>query len=408
MHHQQGELRAPAFAASIDSPDLAQPLCTALQVALVDLLASWGLLPEAAVGHSSGEIAAAYASGALDKASALRVAYFRGKLVSKLLDDPHAAKSGMLAVGLSEEKLEPYIASLVCCEQDGPISLSCGCINSPQSTTVTGSSKHIDELARLLEGDGVFSRKLNVPLAYHSRQMNAVADSYQECLTGYLTSGPAAIDSNEPRPVFFSSVTGETVVSKSQLAEPEYWVENLVSQVKFSRALQLMCSTMAERHGKHVKKPLTCLLEVGPHCSLERPVRDTLAGNEHCLYEHVLRRNFSSMQSAKEMMARMVARGHAVDILAVNTCTARKDAGQRQPRMLVDLPKYQFNHSQSYWVESRLSRNMRMRENPRHELVGMRSVDWNPMKPTWRFVIRQSDLPWVVHHTVCFASNFPK
>lgn len=303
----------------------------------------------------------------------------------------------MLAVGLSEEELAPYIASLNC--QDDPISLSCGCINSPKSTTVTGSDKYIDELAQLLQADKIFSRKLNVPLAYHSRQMAAAADDYRASLAGHLTS--PSLTPKETQPLYFSSVTGK-LASMSELAQPDYWIDNLVSQVKFSEALQLMCSTIADRHEEHIK-PLTYLLEVGPHCSLERPVRDTLAEHPSFLYDHVLRRNMSSMETTKQMVGRMVVHGHTIDILAVNT----DRSCVRHPRMLVDLPKYQFNHSQSYWVESRLSKNLRQREAPRHELLGIRSVDWNPMKPAWRFVIRQSDLPWVSHHTVCFPSAVP-
>lgn len=389
------ELRAPASVSRIDNPHLAQPLCTALQVALVDLLASWNLLPQAVLGHSSGEIAAAYCAGALDRNSALRVAYFRGQCVSKLLVDPQGPKGGMLAVGLSEQKLAPYIASLDC--QDDPISLSCGCINSPQSTTVTGSDKYIDELADLLQADKIFSRKLNVPLAYHSPQMAAAADGYRASLDGQITAASLTTP-EETRPLFFSSVTGK-LASATELALPQYWIDNLVSQVKFSQALQLMCSTITDRHEEHMK-PLTYLLEIGPHGSLERPVRDSLVEHSSFLYDFALRRNMSSMETVKKMATRMAVHGHTVNIAAVNT----DRSCPRHPRMLVDLPKYQFNHSQSYWVESRLSKNLRQREAPRHELLGIRSNDWNPMKPTWRFMIRQSDIPWVSHHTVRFFS----
>lgn len=67
--------------------------------------------------------------------------------------------------------------------------------------------------------------------------------------------------------------------------------------------------------------------------------------------------------------------------------------------MLIDLLKYEFNHSQSNWVESRASQSLRMRESTRHKLLGMSSADWNPLDPTWRIIIRQSELPWLSHHT---------
>lgn len=365
-------------------------MCTALQVALVDLFASWNVSPQAVVGHSSGEIAAAYGAGSLARDSALRVAYFRGEAVSRLLEDTGAARGGMLAVGLSEAELAPYIAAVV--GQDDASYLTCGCVNSPKSTTVTGGERHIDELARRLQGDKVFARKLNVPVAYHSWQMLAVADYYRKTIEGHLESNLHS--SSKTSPVFHSSVTG-AVASSDDLRQADYWVANLCSQVKFSDALQLMCSSFGRQDEGDVK-PLTYLLEVGPHCTLERPVRDTMAGDPDCVYDHSLRRNVCCVESVKQMAGRLVVNGHAADIRAINTHGRR----ERQPRMLLDLPKYQFNHSQSYWIESRLSKNVRDREEPRHELLGTRSADWNPLKPKWRFTIRQSDLPWTSDHKV--------
>ena len=89
----------------VHQPFLAHPACTALQIAVVDLLASWGILPERVIGHSSGEIAAAYCSGKLSRKASWKVAYYRGFVSAKQLD----AKGAMIAVGLSEADLQPYI-----------------------------------------------------------------------------------------------------------------------------------------------------------------------------------------------------------------------------------------------------------------------------------------------------------
>ncbi|PNY29025.1 Polyketide synthase [Tolypocladium capitatum] len=392
------ELCAPASQSNIDNPKLAQPLCTALQVALVDLLASWNVSPQGVVGHSSGEIAAAYGAGSLARESALRVAYFRGESVSRLLEDSRTEKGGMLAVGLSEAELAPYIAAVIGLDDDAG-SLTCGCINSPKSTTVTGNERHIDELALRLQVDKVFARKLNVPVAYHSPRMLAVADYYRETIEGHLVSNPQS--SSKPLPVVHSSVTG-MVASSDDLRQADYWVANFCSQVKFSEALQLMCQSIG-RQGKGNVKPLTYLLEVGPHCALAQPVRETVAGDSGCVYDHVMKRNVSCIESIMQMAGRLVMNGHAADIRAMNDHARR----QRQPKMLLDLPRYQFNHSQSYWIESRLSKNVRNREEPRHELLGTRSADWNPLKPKWRFTIRQSDLPWLSEHKINNTVLYP-
>lgn len=342
------------------------------------------------MGHSSGEIAAAYCAGSLSRDSALRVAYYRGECVSKLLEDTARELGGMLAVGLSEEELQPHIQAVL---RDGdPSGLQCGCLNSHKSTTVTGLDRYIDALASRLEKLKIFSRKLNVPVAYHSRQMLAVADSYRSSLEGYLKPGAKGRSSGAP--ALFSSVTG-LKASKGDLSSADYWVKNLVSPVRFSQALELMYGSL--QNGEEGQtKPLTYLVEVGPHCSLERPIRDTLPADSAFVYDYTLRRNSSSVDDVKRLAGRSAIHGYAVDVQAVNGQLGRS----REPKVLFDLPKYSFNHSQSYWVESRLSRNTRNREHPRHELLGTRSADWNPLRPTWRLVIRDSDLPWVADHKV--------
>ncbi|KAG6361100.1 hypothetical protein INS49_009324 [Diaporthe citri] len=387
------ELCKPAATSNIHIPSLAQPLCTILQIALVDLLSSWNIHPQAVVGHSSGEIAAAYCAGSLSRDSALRVAYFRGECVSRLLEDTKRELGGMLAVGLSEEELQPHIQAVL---GDGdPDGLQCGCLNSPKSTTVTGLDRYLDALASRLEELRIFSRKLNVPVAYHSRQMLAVAGSYRSSLEGYLKPGAKGRSSGAP--ALFSSVTGMKA-SKGDLSSADYWVENLVSPVRFSQALQLMYTSL--QNGEEGQtKPLAYLVEVGPHCGLERPIRDSLPEDSAFVYDYTLRRNSSSVDDVKGLAGRSATHGYAVDAQAVNGQLGRLRRLQ-EPKMLFDLPKYSFNHSQSYWVESRLSRNTRNREHPRHELLGTRSADWNPLRPTWRLVIRDSDLPWVADHKV--------
>lgn len=303
----------------------------------------------------------------------------------------------MLAVGLSQAGLTPYIAKVV--DRDDASDLVCGCINSPQSTTVTGSEGYINELASLLQADRIFTRKLSVPIAYHSQQMLAVAESYRLTLEGHLTSSVRGANTCRPWPVLISSVTGMTA-SNDDLRQPEYWVSNLVSMVRFSEALQFMChssSQTGQGYDTHVK-PLTYLLEVGPHCSLERPVRDTLADFDHFVYDYSIRRNVSSIETVKRMAGSLVMHGYAADVQAINT--SGNVLSERQPRLLLDLPRYPFNHSRSYWIEIRLSKNVRTRTSPRHELLGNRSDDWNSVRPVWRFTITVSDMPWVADHKV--------
>ncbi|RYO75255.1 hypothetical protein DL764_010541 [Monosporascus ibericus] len=243
------ELSETLSGPNINNPIFAQPLCTALQIALVDLLASWNVHPRAVVGHSSGEIAAAYCTGALSKNSALRVAYYRGEATETVLES-ESEKGAMIAVALSEHELKPYIAAIV--GQYDADSLACGCINGPKNTTVTGVGKYIDDLARRLQMDNIFARRLNVPVAYHSKQMLKVADKYRAALEGSLHStiqrpGPTM-------PTFISSVTGRPACH-DDLIQPDYWIRNLTSKVQFHEALKQLPWTLDHKFENTVVYP---------------------------------------------------------------------------------------------------------------------------------------------------------
>lgn len=161
------ELNRSAEESQIDLPDISQAACTALQLGIVDLLASWGIRPQVVIGHSSGEIAAGYSKGAFDKAAGMRIAYYRGLLTSQL------SKNGaMAAVGLGQEAAQKYIDRVTA----GKVVIAC--INSPESTTLSGDVEGVNEVMHLLQADDVFARKLRVLTAYHSHHMQLIAEKY--------------------------------------------------------------------------------------------------------------------------------------------------------------------------------------------------------------------------------------
>jgi acyl transferase domain-containing protein len=136
---------------------LTQPLCTALQIAIVNLLRTWGIKPEAVVGHSSGEIAAAYASGSLSQEEAIIVAYYRGLSVAGL-----SGSGNMLAVGLGREDVMPFLG-------DG---VAIACENSPSSVTLSGKAGHLNQVVEKIRETlhDTFVKLLPVDIAYHSRE----------------------------------------------------------------------------------------------------------------------------------------------------------------------------------------------------------------------------------------------
>ena len=154
------ELQVEEQKSRLDHSEFAQPICTALQISLVDLFAVLGVQPSAVIGHSSGEIGAAYAAGVLSQESALKVAYHRG-FVSAVCRRLVSSKGGMLAVGLGADEAKGLISQI----SRGRILVAC--VNSHLSTTISGDEEGGDELKSLLDTRSVFSKRLNVDTAYH-------------------------------------------------------------------------------------------------------------------------------------------------------------------------------------------------------------------------------------------------
>ncbi len=394
------ELNKSEDLSPIDDPTYAQPLCTALQIALVELLATWRILPTAVVGHSSGEIAAAFCVGGLSRESALKIAYFRGVLASCLAKSKQRNGS-MIAVALSEADILPYLAQIA--DYFGQDRLSIGCVNSPSNVTVTGDEECIDALKSLMEKERVFARKLQVAVAYHSSHMEDIASEYKKLIERIIPGDTRPV--KEENPTFFSSVTGFSVATE-QLSQADYWVSNMVSQVKFSDALSQMCSSLLSNVTSQTDSAQVQLVEIGPHAALRRPVTETLGTNPEfsdVSYDNALFKDVSAVQSMLELMGRLHCRGFILDLVAINS----PELQESELQLLCDLPEYSFNHSQSYWLESRLSRNFRFREHPRHELLGIAAADWNPYEGKWRNILRVSENPWIRDHKVFkyFSSN---
>lgn len=363
----------------------------------MDLIRSWCIYPSAVVGHSSGEIAAAYCTGSLSQESAWKVAYYRGIFSAEVA--VRARKRGaMMSVGLSKAKVLPFLAELA---GEDTSSVTVGCINSPDNVTLTGVEEHVDILKMTLEHHQIFARKLNVGVAYHSIYMDEVALEYKRSLMS-ISSGYSLPDL--PTVSMFSTVSGE-IVYPENLRESEYWVRNLRSPVQFVDAITSMLSPTPPEHKngpggtQNEVGVIDHLLEIGPHSTLQGPVKDILKSigkYETTGYSSLLSRGMCALETSLATAGRLHCLGYPIDLMEVNRLY-----GQRIPRMLIDLPSYPFNHSQRYWLESRISKDFRFRRDPPHELLGTTVRDWNPLEPRWRHFIRESESPWVNDHKVC-------
>ncbi|THV55759.1 hypothetical protein BGAL_0004g00460 [Botrytis galanthina] len=387
----------------IDNPEYSQPLTTCLQIALVDLLKSFGIIPSSVIGHSSGEIAAAYAAGALSRSSAVRVSYYRGIVSSKLAT--LRKDMGMMAVGLSKSAVLAYLDRFR--EAEGSVNVNIACINSPKSTTLSGDSTQLTALCQWLTKDSIFARKLRVSVAYHSEYMKTISSEYYDVL------GPLEKGRNSKFIPMLSTVTKDIVTTES-LRDPIYWVQNMESPVNFEGAVSKLLGQSSQKQrkilgGENAGKNFgfTQIVEIGPHNTLQGPVRDIISNiktqKAEPAYVPSLVRGQDASVTLLCAVGMLQSSGYPVNLVAVNN----NEVTDRKCRMPSNMPKYPFNHQSSYWKEGRLSKNFRFPSFARDDLLGTRNLDWNPKMAQWRNVIRLSEVPWLEDHQVQGEILFP-
>lgn len=380
------ELGRDAQTSKISEAHISQPSCTAVQVALIDLLRSWGVRPTAVAGHSSGEIAAAYAAEIIDFESAMIIAYHRGRLIPILKEKHPELRGRMMAVGGSKEEFAPLLDGLK--EKEARIA----CYNSPSSLTISGDEPAIAELEKICEEKQVFNRRLVVDVAYHSHHMNLVAKEYRASLAKLQPPVPTDIR-------FHSSLLGH-LIDGTEL-QPNYWVDNLTCPVRFSEALQ----SMLEPTGEH-KHGVNMLVELGPHSGLQGPIKQVLkevGGSAPKIpYASALIRKRDAVETALELAANLFTRGANLDFSAINFPKPTKP-----PVLLTDLPRYPWNYSSKYWQESRLTQMHKNAQGTRSDILGTIANYSNDLEPTWRNIVRLDDLPWLEHHKIQSLTVFP-
>ncbi|PVI00072.1 polyketide synthase PksD [Periconia macrospinosa] len=377
----------------INSPQFSQPLCTALQIALVDLLRSFGVSPSAVVGHSSGEIAAAYAIGALSLESACKIAFHRGRLSGQLAAQlASSEKSGaMMSVNIRESEFRDYVDKFL-----SNADIHVACVNSPSNITVAGLETDIDVLKYHLDDDGIFAQKIKTGIAYHTSVMEQIASEYLSSLESLEDT-----DQEVTATLMVSSVTGQKV-SSAELARGQYWVDNLTSPVRFVDAIQYLSQAAPKLDNI---KDISDYIEIGPHGALRRPIMDTLAqlsNKKASKYASVLSKLQSPRKTVMQLAGHLFTRGYPVSLAAVN-----QQPEDVTPSLLSDTPPYPFDRTQKYWYESRLSRDWRLRGSSPRNVLGIRATDWNPLEPRWRKMLSIEEMPWVADHVVDGAIVFP-
>ncbi|MFE9610944.1 SDR family NAD(P)-dependent oxidoreductase [Streptomyces sp. NPDC006012] len=275
-------------AASLERVDVIQPLSFAVMVSLAALWRSWGLRPDAVVGHSQGEIAAACVAGALSLKDAARIVAVRSRLIARTL----AGRGGMLAVAVSVEQATRDL------RERGSDDVEIATVNGPRSVTLGGSPEALREVAAFYEGLEVRARTIPVGYASHTRQVEGLHAELVSALRGVT---PTAAD------VVFHSTADACRLAGPEL-DAEYWFRNLRGRVNFTDAIRELGD-----------QGFRTFLEVSSHPVLTASVQDTLeaAGITGFVSGGSLRRGEGGRQRMLRSAAELFVHGVPVDWKAV-------------------------------------------------------------------------------------------
>ena len=297
----------------LDRLDIVQPALFAVMVSLAKLWRESGVTPQALIGHSQGEIAAAHISGALSLDDAALIIAHRGKAMAQI-----AGKGAMLSVSLPQEALPPYTEPYA--ER-----ISLAAINGPTSLVLSGEPEALKEIEASLEKDGIETKQIAVDYAAHSSQ---IEDLQEELLDAFSPISPK--DTEIP---LISTVSGEQIEGKE--LGPSYWYRNLRQTVLFEPVLR-----SALKAGKRA------FIEIGPHPVLAfgatETIEQALEDPEEVTLLHTLRRDEADARRFAASLAQAHAEGIELDWQA-------HFEGTKASR--VPLPTYPFQRKR-YWLAS--------------------------------------------------------
>ncbi|WP_460699021.1 type I polyketide synthase [Nocardia thraciensis] len=349
------ELRRDEDDSRVTHTAVAQPANFLVQVALASELAEYGITPAAIVGHSVGEVSAAYVSGMLSLPDAVRVAYHRARLQATT-----AGSGGMLAVGLTADQARELVG-------DDP-GVDIAAINSASGVTLSGDSARLDEIAEKLTEDGTFARHLRVEVPYHSRLMDPILDDLRTAL--------AELSPKIPEIPLYSTVTGGRVSEGDW--DADYWCANVRRPVRFATAITELIGA-----GSRV------FLEVGPHPVLSGNIREALLGADvNGTTVATLDRTQSDLDSIRRTLIGL----HAAGVLDRELLFP----ADRPATPHVPLPRYP-------WQRTRLHSALPLFEQARLGTPGTYAMLGDPDvegRPDWLLQVGTELLPWLADHVV--------
>jgi phthiocerol/phenolphthiocerol synthesis type-I polyketide synthase D len=316
-----------------------QPVIMGLQLALTALWRSYGVKPDAVIGHSMGEVTAAVVAGALSPAEGLRVIAIRSQLMSKL-----AGQGAVALLELDAEAAETLIADYAEVSLAGYL--------SPRQTVVAGSVAQVDAVIAAVTAQGRFARRVNMEVASHTSLMDPILPELRSALADLTPKAPTI--------PFISTVSD---ASDTPALDADYWVANVRQPVRFTHAVK----TAGHNHD--------AFIEISPHPLLTNAVTDTMESTSSTDRLSVI----SAMKRGEDetvFFRRQLA--------AIDASNPKADAGRR-----ADIPPSPWLHSE-YWIEPRSTRQA----TGIHPLLGVHIAMPSGRDHVWQADIAAELMPW--------------
>ncbi|MES2733190.1 MAG: SDR family oxidoreductase [Bacteroidota bacterium] len=362
------QLHASSQESRLTEINVIQPVLCAVQIALAELWRSWGVIPDAVVGHSMGEVAAAYIAGAITLPDAARIICTRSRLMKVV-----SGKGGAMAVTeLGMQDAEKLVSQY-------PHKLSVAVSNSPKSTVLAGDQFAIEDVLTELESKGLFAKKVKVDVASHSPQMEPLMEPLRLALQ--------EMKPRSTRTTLYSTVKNQVMEGKEMGAD--YWVSNLRGTVQFASVVAQLFET------KH-----TVFIEMSPHPVLTNAVNECAEFHQakSCVIPSVFREK-PEQSTIYQHFADLYTRGYALNWAKFYPSPVKGE---------VSLPSYPFQR-EKYEIEDRSSeRQDRRGQASSHPLLGHElSLAETGRTRYWESEISTGDLPFLNDHQVNETPVFP-
>jgi acyl transferase domain-containing protein/acyl carrier protein len=332
--------RLAEAALQLRKTSVALPALFITEYALAKLWMSWGICPEALIGHSLGEYVAACLAGVFSLEDALSLVVLRGRLFEQL------PSGSMLSVSLPEGEVRAMLDER----------LSIAAINSPSLCVVSGATEAIEELAERLGAQDIDCRRLLIDVAAHSSMVTPILDEF----TCFVES----LQLNAPQIPFISNVTG-TWISAAQATEPAYWAKHLRQSVRFADGVREL-----------LQEPNRMLLEVGPGQTLSMLANMQASEAD----THPALNSMRHPSDSQPDTAFLLATLGKLWLAGVNLNWEHFYEGERRRR--VPLPTYPFERG-CYWVEFNRAQQAKASASPSASERAQEIADWFYL-PTWK------------------------